>query len=256
MAAINGSQKHSITDSLPKEARQWLLDLPWAQRRYVLSLCHVMCAMPPEEQAQFLDDYTADGVVSRIIHDKDTQQRISHHLRRFRIETQLTQTILRRYIRQFYIHSAQNRHQQDTAYLEAAIRLMTNGQEHSRVLTYILGFELIVLLFSMSWAQHERFYRLQPNQEDFFNLYIRPVQRAHRLNGVIVPKDENRFFARRDYFVRIPKLKRGRAVALIMASFSPEQINQLGAMVMRHRNALQFDYGYIFHEESDSAIFS
>ena len=256
MAALNSSKQRSIIDSLPQEARQWLLELPWAQRRYVLSLCHVMCAMPAAEQAQFLDEYTADGVVFRIIHDQDTQQRIAYHLRRFRIETQLTQKVLRHYIRQFYIHSAQNRRQQDTAYLEAAIRLMTNGQEHSRVLTYILGFELIVLLFNMSWAQHERFYRLQPNQEDFFNLYIRPVQRAHRLNGVIVPKDENRFFARRDYFVRIPKLKRGQTVALIMASFSPDQINQRGAMVMRHRNALQFDYGHIFHEDSDSAIFS
>lgn len=255
MSAINSSQNHQIIDSLPQEAKQWLVGLPWVQRRYVLSLCHVMCATPPEEQAKFLDDYTADGVVSRIIHDQDTQQRISHHLRRFRINTQLTEKTLRSYIRQFYIHSAQLQHQQDAAYLETAIRLMANGQEHNRVLTYVLGFELLVFLFGMSWEQHERFYRLQPNQEDFFNLYIRPVQRAHRLNGIIVPKDENRFFARRDYFIRTPKLKPGQTVALIMASFSPEQITQLGSMVMRHDNALQFDYEHIFQQDSDAAIF-
>ena len=255
MSAINGFQNTPILDGLPPEAQQWLASLPWVQRRYVLSLCHMICATSPEEQAKFLDDYTADGVVSRIIHDRDTQHRIARHLRRFRIKTKLTDTVLRRYIRQFYIHSAQIRQHHDTAYLETAVRLMANGQEHTRMIGYILGFELLVLLIEMSWEQHERFYRLQPNQEDFFNLYIRPVQRAHRLNGIIVPKDEHRFFARRDYFVRIPTLKPGQTVALIMASFLPDQINHLGAMVMRHHNALQFDYAHIFQQDSDSAIF-
>lgn len=256
MSAINRPSHDPIIDALPPEAQRWLVALPWVQRRYVLSLCYVMCATPPEEQAQFLDEYTADGMVSRIIHDHDTQQRIALHLRRFRIDTQLTESTLRRYIRQFYIHSAQIKHHPtDAAYLEAAIRLMASGQEQDRVVTYILGFELMVLLFSMSWEQHERFYALQPNQEDFFNLYIRPVQRAHRLNGVIVPKDENRFFARREYFIRIPRLKPGQTVALVMASFSPKQISHLGAIVMRHQNALQFDYEHIFQQNSDAAIF-
>lgn len=257
MAAINGAsnENQQIIKALPPEAKQWLMGLPWVQRRYVLSLCHVMCATSPEEQATFLDEYTADGVISRIIHDQDTQQRIYHHLRRFHIKTQLTENVLRRYIRQYYLHAAQTRQRQDKGYLESAIRLMMDGQEHNRVLTYILGFELLVLMFKMSWEQHERFYTLQPNQEDFFNLYIRPVQRAHRLNGVIIPKDEHRFFARRDYFIRIPNIKLGQTIALIVASFSPKQISQLGAIVVRHQNALQFDYDHIFQQDSDAAIF-
>ncbi len=245
-----------VMKTLPPEAQQWLTALPWVQRRYVLSLCHVMCATPPEGQSKFLDEYTADGVISRIVHDKDTQQRLSHHLRRFHIETKLTESVLRKYVRQFYIHEAQVRQRRENDYLEAVIRLMTDGQEHHRVLTYILVFELLMLLFCMSWEQHERFYCLQPNQEDFFKLYIRPVQRAHRLNGIIVPKDEDRFFARRDYFVRIPKIRPSRAVALIMASFGPEQIGQLGTGIMRHKNALQFDYDHIFQQTSDAAIFT
>ncbi|MEM9266356.1 MAG: cobyrinic acid a,c-diamide synthase [Cyanobacteria bacterium P01_F01_bin.13] len=262
MSAINNfpqppTQKHPIIEALPPEAQQWLGGLPWVQRRYVLSLCHVMCATSPEGQAKFLDEYTADGVISRIIHDQDTQQRIYFHLSRFHIQTQLTERMLRRYVRQYYIHSAQVRQQQqDDAYLEAAIRLMANDREHNRVLTYILGFEVLILLFGMSWEQHERFYRLQPNQEDVLNLYIRPIQRAHRLNGIIVPKDENNFFARRDYFVRIPKIKPKQAVVLIMASFSPKRISQLGSVVMRHRNALQFDYSHILQQDSDVAIFN
>ncbi len=259
MSAINGSTpdkiKQQIVETLPAEAQHWLMGLPWVQRRYILSLCYLMCATPPEEQVQFLDEYTADGIISRIIHDQDTQQRIYYHLRRFRIETQLTETVLRSYIRQYYLHSAQARQRRDKAYLESAIHLMMDGQEHNRVLTYILGFELLILIFSMSWEQHERFYTLQSNQEDFFNRYIRPIQRAHRLNGIIVPKDEHRFFARRDYFIRIPILKPRQTVALIMASFSPKQISQLGSIVMRHQNALQFDYDHIFQQDSDAAIF-
>ncbi|MBT9311729.1 cobyrinic acid a,c-diamide synthase [Leptothoe kymatousa] len=260
MSAINKFHSKKIYNqqliaALPSEAQTWLAGLPWVQRRYVLSLCHVMCATSPEGQAQFLDEYTADGVVSRFIHDRATQQRIYHHLRRFSIKTKLTESVLRRYVRQFYVHEAQMRQRQGHAYLEAVLRLMTDGQEHNRVLSYILGFELLILLFGMSWEQHERFYRLQPNQEDFFNLYIRPVQQAHRLNGIIIPKDEERFFARRDYFVRIPQLKSGRAVALIMASFAPDQIGQLGASIMRHEKALQFDYEHIFQQASDAAIF-
>ena len=260
MSAINGSPKQKVKrqviEALPAEAQQWLLSLPWVQRRYVLSLCHVMCATSPEEQARFLDEYTADGVISRIIHDQDTQQRIYHHLRRFHIHTQLTEKVLRRYIRQYYLHTAQARQHHDKAYLESAIRLMMDGQEHNRVITYVLGFELLILLFGMSWQQHERFYTLQPHQEDFFNLYIRPVQRAHRLNGVIVPKDEDRFFARRDYFIRVPQLKISQTRALIMASFAPKQISQLGSIVMRHQNALQFDHEHIFQQDSDTVIFS
>ena len=257
MSAINGSsQKRQILESLPAEAQQWLIGLPWVQRRYVLSLCYVMCGTSPEEQAEFLDEYTADGVVSRIIRDRDTQQRIQQHLRRFHIDTELAEDLLRRYVRQYYIHAAQARQHQDRVYLESAIRLMIDGQEHNRVLTYILGFELLTLIFKMSWDQHERFYSLQPNQEDFFNLYIRPVQRAHRLNSIIVPKDEDRFFARRDYFIQVPKLKPGQTVVLIMASFSPKQVSHLGAIVMRHQNALQFDYDHIFQQASNIAIFS
>ncbi|MEO0867923.1 MAG: cobyrinic acid a,c-diamide synthase [Cyanobacteria bacterium J06642_11] len=260
MTALNSFQarqlqQQHILKSLPPEAQRWLTELPWVQRRYVLSLCHVMCATSPEDQSQFLDEYTADGVVSRIIQDKDTHQRIYHHLQRFRIKTRLTETVLRNYVRQFYIHEAQVRQHQNSDYLETVVRLMSDGQEHNRVISYILGFELLMLLFTMSWEQHERFYRLQPNQEDFFKLYIRPVQRAHRLNGIIVPKDEDRFFARRDYFVRMPKIKPSRAIALIMASFGPEQIGQLGTVIMRHENALQFDYEHIFQQASDAAIF-
>lgn len=255
MFAVDVTQNDQVLDSLPHQAKQWLEGLPWAQRRYVLSLCHVMCATPPEVQAEFLDDYTADGVISRIIHDQDTQQRVAAHLKRFHITTQLTETTLRRYIRQFYIHSAQDNPQQSNLYLETALKLMSSVQENNSILGYVLGFEIIKVLFGMSWEQHERLYRMQPNQEEFIRYYIRPIQHAHRLNGIIVPKDENQFFARREYFVQTPRLSPKRLDTLVMATFSSEKINQLGFGVIRHPNALHYDYEHIYDKAHTTAIF-
>lgn len=245
-----------IYGSLPAAAKQWLESLPWEQRRYVLSLCHIMCATPPEIQAEFLDDYTADGLVSRIIQDKDTQHRVNVYLQRFHIHLTLTETVLRRYIRQFYVHSAQDTRQQPGLYLESALRLVASSEERNSVFNYILGFELVKLMFQMSWSQHERLYRLQVNQDEFIRLYIKPVQHAHRINSVIIPRDEGQFFARRDYFVQRPKLKGKRLIELVMATFTTSVVVNFGLSIIRHPKSFQFDYDYIFAPEPQEAIFN
>jgi hypothetical protein len=239
----------NVLGSLPNAARQWIEGLPWEQRRYVLSLCHLMCATPPELQAEFLDDYTADGLVSRILCDRDTQQRVLAHLRKFRITTQLSEAVLRSYIRQFYVHSAQDTRQQPDLYLESALKLVASSEERNSVFNYVLGFELIRMMFQMSWAQHERLYRLQVSQEDFIKNYIRPIQHAHRINGIVVPKDEGQFFARRDYFVHVPHLYGKRLVELVMATFTTEVVASFGFSIIRHSNSFQFDYDYVYEPE-------
>ncbi|NEQ29782.1 MAG: cobyrinic acid a,c-diamide synthase [Leptolyngbya sp. SIO4C5] len=244
----------SVLGTLPQQAKEWLESLPWAQRRYVLSLCHLMCATPPEMQARFLDEYTADGLISRIIQDRDTQQRVNSYLQQVHIKTHLSEPVIRRYIRQFYVHSAQDLRQQPGLYLESALKLVVSTEERNSVFHYILGFEMIKLMFRMSWSQHERLYRLQISQEDFIRQYIRPIQHAHRLNGLVVPKDEGLFFARRAYFVQIPKISGKRLVELCIATFSTETVTSFGFSIIRHANAFQFDYAYIYQSESTEAI--
>ena len=78
-----------VLSSLPPEARDWLTALPWEQRRYVLSLCHLVCATPSAQQAEFLDAYTAEGLLSLIIDDSDTRQRINEHLIGFRSQAEI-----------------------------------------------------------------------------------------------------------------------------------------------------------------------
>ncbi len=243
-----------ILSSLPPEAKEWLVTLPWQQRRYVLSLCHIVCATPSAQQAEFLDAYTAEGLLSRIVDDADTRQRVNEHLQRFRSETEIDDATVRKYIRQVYVHSVQDARQRPDLYLETALMLMGSAQEHSSVLSYILGFEILKLLFVMSWAQHERLYHLQPNQDEFNREYIRPVQDAHKRHGMVTPKDEKNFFARREYFVREPKIHPQRMIGLIIESFSADKIIELGFSVLRHPNAIHFDYDYIYTDVENSLV--
>jgi len=249
------AKQDSILGKLPVEARSWAESLPWHQRRYVLSLCHLMCAAPAEFQAEFLDDYTADGMVSKLFEDRDTHKRVKRHLKEFHIQVELTETAIRGYIRQFYIHSAQDSRTQPDLYLESALKLVSSSEERNSVFNYMLGFELLKMMFRMSWLQHERLYRIQRNQEEFINAYIRPIQHAHRINGLVVPKDESLFFAKRSYFVQEPEISDRKLIELVMATFTTDITINFGFSVIRHSKSLLFDYDYIFRPETD-AIFS
>lgn len=244
----------NILKKLPPEAQAWAESLPWSQRRYVLSLCHLLCAAPPEVQAEFLDEYTADGLISKLIDNQEIKQKVKNNLQRFRITTPLNQIAIRTYIRQFYIHSAQDARRQPKLLLESALKVVLSTEERNNIFNYILGFELIKLLFRMSWLQHERLYRLQRNQEEFISLYIKPIQHAHRVNQIIVPKDEKLFFARREYYVQQPNLTQRKLIELAIATFTTEITSNFGFSVIRHPDALAFDYEYIFRLDQD-AIF-
>jgi hypothetical protein len=251
---VDFSSSDSILSKLPPEAQQWAESLPWIQRRYVLSLCHLMCAASPEIRAEFLDDYTADGLISKVLEDQDTKQKVKEYLKEFRIETRLDAPLLRSYIRQFYIHSAQDVRRQPDLYLESALKLVMNTKERNNVFNYILGFELIKMMFRMSWFQQEKLYRLQRNQDEFIHTYIKPIQHTHKINQIIIPKDEHLFFARRDYFVQTPVISDRKLVELAIATFPTDVTTNFGFSIIRHPNSLIFDYDFIFGEEQD-AIF-
>jgi hypothetical protein len=246
------SFSESLLLKLPPEAREWAESLPWAERRYVLSLCHLMVGASAEMRARFLDDYTADGLVCKVLEDRDTRQKVNVYLKEFRLTTELNTSSLRQYIRQFYIHSAQDIRIQPDQYLESALRLVMSTEERNHVFYYILGFELIKMMFQMSWYQHERLYRLQRMQDEFIQTYIKPIQHAHRINQIIVPKDEHLFFARRDYFVKQPIISEKQLVELAMATFTTEVTLNFGFSIIRHPHALVFDYPYIFESDPDA----
>ena len=251
MLSPNFADSISIFEKLPPEACLWVEGLHWNERRYVLSLCHILCAATSEQQAEFLDEYTADELVYRLLEDYDSKEKVKRHLKRFRITTKLTESLLRRYIRQFYIHCAQDLHRKPDRYLETAVRLMGSAEESNNAFNYTLGFELLKMMFCMSWLQQEKLYLMQKNQQEFMRKYIRPIQEAHKLNGLIVPKDKTKFFAKRDYYVRVPEISTKKLVELVIATFPAKVVTDFGFEIIRHSNSLQFDYDYIFARESD-----
>ncbi len=248
-------QTNSLFERLPLEVKHWAESLPWNERRYVLSLCYMLCGSSPEKQAEFLDEYTAEGLVSKLLEDIDTIHRIKNYLNWFKIETHLNESLLRSYIRQFYIHSAQNIRGEADDYLESALRLALNPKDKDRIFNYVLGFELLKLMFNMSWLQHERLARLQRNSDNFIKNYIKPIQAAHKIHGVIVPKDEHIFFAKREYFVKKPQLTMAKVTQLILATFTTDQVVECGFSVTRHIRSLEFDYDYVFNPSEPESIF-
>ena len=242
----------SIIEIIPIEVKKWVESLPLSQRRYVLSLCHLMCAVPIETQVEFLNNYVADSLVSQIIEDHVPQQIIKKYLKKFHIDKELSDLELKKYIEQYYIHSAQDLRTQPNFYLESVLRLIYNIEERNNLFNYILGFEIIKMIFKMSWLQHERLYKLQKNQEGFIKTYIKPIQHTHRVNGIIVPRHEKIFFAKRNYFVKKPKIREKKLIELVIATFTTDTVTDLGFLVIRNLNFLAFDYEYIFSSESDS----
>ncbi len=240
----------SLVEDLPPEAKKWLESLPWEQRRHVLLLCHLLCISTPEKQAKFLDAYTADGLVSRKFKDIDAQRRVQENLKYFHLKINLDEVLFRIYIKQFYIHSSKHSKQPDL-YFQLVFRLLLDPEQENNIFYYILGFELLKMMFKMSWLQHERLYQLQKNQESFIKLYIKPIQIAHEINGIVVPERRNSFFAKRSFFVKKPLIRTRKLIEIVMATFTTDVVINLGFLIIRDRKFLKFDYEFIFQPEPE-----
>ncbi|WP_353735017.1 hypothetical protein [Okeania sp. SIO2C2] len=82
-----------------------------------LTFSYILCGYSPEKQADFLDDYIADGLEVKMLQYIDKINRVNKYLRRFRTQTKINQNVLINYIRQYYIHSAQDVRCQTLQYL-------------------------------------------------------------------------------------------------------------------------------------------
>lgn len=247
--------------AVPSAAQPWLESLPWEQRRFVLSLCRITCVSAASaSRAAVAGSLQADPLYAELLEhllaDQGCRQRVDGHLKRFHIPLTLSEPLLEGYLHQLYAHLAQDSQPPPYLCLEAALHLLTSDEERSSIFHYVLGFELLKLMFQLSWSQHERLYRLQVSQEEFIRAYIKPIQRAHRHNRIIRPKDEGQFFARRDYFVQPPNLTSDRLTNLVMTTFTVASAVNLGLSLICHPSSFQFDHAAVFAAEPEEAIFN
>ncbi len=212
-----------------------------------------MNTIPKKRKVKTSRNHTAIGLGSKIILAQVPQQLIKKYLKDFHIEKELDDWVIKDYIKQFYIHLSQDLRTNSDYYSESILQLFPiTRNQHNNIFYYILGFEILKMIFQMSWLQHERLYELQKNQENFIKTYIKPIQNTHRINGIIVPKHEHLFFAKRSYFVKKPNIKDKKLNELMMATFTTDTVTNLGFLMIRHLNFLVFDYDYIFSKEPES----
>ncbi len=213
-----------------------------------------MCAVSRKTKAKYFKKTRANGLAPKIIVGQVSQEVVIKYFKMFHIEKELTDMTLKKYSQQFHIHINQDLRTHPNSSFETELSLSRNykEQKNSSILYYILGFEVIKMIFRMSWLQHERLYGLQKNQESFIKTYIRPIQYTHKINGIIVPKDEHVFFAKRNYFVKRPTIRDQKLNQLVMTTFTTDAITTLGFLIVRHLNFLVFDYDYIFSDEPES----
>lgn len=220
-----------------------------------LSLGDGMCAIARESKSNSLTPSKSKDLAITNLLGQFPQQIIERYLKKFHINKELNDFVLRSYVKQFYIHLAQDLRTHSDAHYELSLRLVSNQKEINHIFYYILGFEILQMIFQMSWLQHERLYGLQKNQDSFINNYIKPIQNTHRINGIIVPRHENIFFAKRNYFVKKPCIKEKKLTELVMATFTTDTVKHLGFLMIRHLNFLVFDYAYIFNDEPETLFF-
>jgi hypothetical protein len=211
-----------------------------------------MRAIPRKTTLQSLKNYTDEDLVLKKLLDQFPQKTVEKYLKRFNIDKQITDLVLRDYVEQFYIHLAHDLRTNIDSHIEVVLQLVSNQKEQNNIFYYIVGFEVLKMIFQMSWLQHERLYELQKNPDSFIKNYIKPIQNTHRLNGIIVPKHEKIFFAKRSYFVKKPNIKEKKLTELVMATFTTDTVKNLGFLMIRHLNFLVFDYEYIFSNEPES----
>lgn len=238
-------------DNIPVEVKEWVKSLPLNQRRYVLAVLHNLILASSRETKDNFNDSLADNLASKILQDRIPQQLVKRYLKKFNIKKELNEDALKNYIQQFYIHCAQDLRAQNDYHPGGSLRLFSNLQERTIFFNYVVGFEILKMLFNMSWLQHERLYQLQKNQESFLKTYIKPIQYAHKINGIVVPKHEHIFFAKRSYFIKKPNISEKKLIELVIATFSRETVTTLGFLIIHHFDFLIFDYDYIFNYEPE-----
>ncbi len=205
-------------------------------------------------QSHLLRGYTADKTINRILNAGNLKASVEGHLKRLnRPNSSLTTDLIQTYVSQFYLHALQDPRSEASDFLKSALQLFVRQDDRNPILCYILGFEVITLLFGMSWYEHERLYYLQHHPEQFYYLYIKPIQIAHRLNEKIVPRDADIFFARRTYFIQRPSLRPQQLKAIAIATFPAETVLKLGFEIIRHPRSFVFDHAAIFDEPEQHA---
>ncbi|MBO0351709.1 hypothetical protein J0895_22035 [Phormidium pseudopriestleyi FRX01] len=209
-------------------------------RRYLLNSLTLFACISPEQQHQALNDLIQSELVSLA---KKTQNylhdRIHTVLKHFGIDETGESKKLVEYYYRYYLLTGTIPENLTTEYL-------------NHLLNFIIGIEVLKIIFMMSFIEQQRFFEIQGRyaiQVMIFYRYIKPIRDKLMLEKLLYRDVTGSF-----YYTKV-SLSEDKILDYIFEVFQLEKIESLGELA----KDLQFDREYIYKpphaDERDVPVF-
>lgn len=202
-------------------------------RRFLLNALTLFAAISAEQQHQAINDLIQFEIV--ILSDRSREflrRRVQSILHRFHLEKDLTEHDIREYYYRYYI-------------LTGTIPERLTPDYLNFLMKFIVGIELIIMIFCMSFMEQQRFFELQgkySTQALLFYHYIRPI-RDKLVRERIVTRDSSG-----NHYYRRPLLDGSEVMDFVFEVFDLDRIAALG----EYAEKLAFERDYIHSRPEDS----
>ncbi len=204
-------------------------------RRFVLNALTLFATISPEQQHQALNDLIQREI--SILSERSRKflhRRVKDILKPFHIDKEIKDADVREYYYRYYM-------------LTGIIPERPTPDYLNMLLTFIVGVEIIQMIFRMSFMEQQRFFELQgkySTQAMLFYRYIKPTRAK-----LATEKRLNRDPAGNHYYRR-PKLSTAEALDFIFEIFDLEAITYIG----NFSEKLAFEFDYIYAKPTTSSV--
>ncbi len=199
-------------------------------RRYLLNSMTLFASISPEQQHQILNDLIQSELINLAEQSKKyLHERIAAAFNKFCISQNLGEKDLAEYYYKYYV-------------ISGVIPDGITSESLNKLGDFILGLELVKLIFLMSFVEQQRFFELQGNyssQAVLFYRYIRPI-RSKLIKEKIVNRD-----IIGNYYYSKPWLNESELLDYIFEVFNLETLLYLGQTAKN----LTFEKEYIYKSQ-------
>jgi hypothetical protein len=195
-------------------------------RRFLLNALTLFAAISPEQQHQAINDLIQFEII--ILSDRSREflrRRVQGLLKRFYLQKNLGENDIREYYYRYYI-------------LTGTIPERLTPDYLNFLMKFIVGIELIIMIFCMSFMEQQRFFELQgkySTQALLFYHYIRPI-RDKLVRERVVTRDPSG-----NHYYRRPTLDHSEVMDFVFDVFDLDRIVALG----EYAEKLAFERDYI-----------
>ncbi|MEB3826950.1 hypothetical protein [Phormidium sp. CCY1219] len=240
MTPIFGSQRFDKGRIIPDSFLEEFRKKDPSTRRYLLNSMTLFACISPEQQHQALNDLIQSELISLAEKSKHYMyDRVISLLQKFNIEKELDDKAIAEYYYRYYL-------------LTGLIPENLTADYLNELIGFIIGLEIIKLLFSMRFVEQQRFFEIQGRyamQVLLFYRYIKPI-RSKIMQDKILEKD-----VAGTYYYTKARLSEDKLFDSIFEVFKLDKILGIGNLA----KDLNFDKDYIYNSpdvpDRDSSFF-